>query len=152
MVEKIGVIETQVDELLRVLKEVKTISLADLARRLGVHTQTVQAWVDFLVEERIVGIEYRFTTPYVYLNDEEMEDPRLHENKPESQFDSKIEFYQKAAKRGLGDDQIKVLWQKYLTMSLDMIKEEFYRRSEKRDIPAKTIDRLWNKFLHANLE
>ena len=62
------VVRTGVDDLLELLEHSAKIPLADAAAKLNVDAGVIQAWVDFLVEEGIVGIEYKFTTPYIYLN------------------------------------------------------------------------------------
>ena len=62
------VIRTGVDELLDFLTHNDKTALSEVASKLKIDVNTLQAWVDFLVEESIVGIEYKFTTPYIYLN------------------------------------------------------------------------------------
>src|SRR4051794_5061214 len=65
------VITTGVDDLLDYLKGKDRVSMQDAAQFLSVTMDTLQAWTDFLVEEKILGIEYKFTKPFIYLNHEE---------------------------------------------------------------------------------
>ena len=58
-------IETGVDKLVKLVKEMGRISLSDAAKALGVSQTVVQEWVDFLEEEGILGIEYTLTKPYL---------------------------------------------------------------------------------------
>ena len=62
-----SIIRTVADELFELVKKAKRISVEDAAKQLKVPITTVQTLVDFLVEEKVFGIEYKFTTPYIYL-------------------------------------------------------------------------------------
>lgn len=59
------VIETGVDRLVRLIKKVKKISIVEAAKKLGVSTIVVEEWADFLEDEGVISIEYKFTTPYL---------------------------------------------------------------------------------------
>ena len=61
-------VETGVDRMMSILEKREKLSLTDLSRELKLPESTLQLWVDFLVEERVLGIEYKFTKPYVFLN------------------------------------------------------------------------------------
>jgi hypothetical protein len=76
MVDK-GKIETGVDDLVRVVGSSGKISIPDVAKKLGVEQKTVETWVDFLVEEEKLSVEYKFTTPYIFLNEDKKEDDDL---------------------------------------------------------------------------
>ena len=65
--ESSSVITTGVDRLLEYLKGKDLVELKQAARDLGVPVVTLQSWTDFLVEENIVGVEYKFTSPFIYL-------------------------------------------------------------------------------------
>ena len=65
-----NVLKTGVDELYELVMSRKKISVEEIAKILKIPDDTVQALVDFLVEEKIFGIEYKFTTPYVYISHE----------------------------------------------------------------------------------
>ena len=60
------VIETGVDGLIRLVNDKNKISVADAAKELNVPIKTIEQWMDFLVEEEKIGVEYKFTTPYLY--------------------------------------------------------------------------------------
>ncbi|HEC96339.1 MAG TPA: hypothetical protein ENI59_01520, partial [Euryarchaeota archaeon] len=61
-------IKTGVDQLIELLKRVEKIEMSKAAKEINVPLKTLQKWVDFLAEEGLIGIEYKFTTPYIYLN------------------------------------------------------------------------------------
>lgn len=59
------VIETGVDKLVKIINSKGSISSADAARELGVSTTVVMEWADFLEEEGIISIEYKFTKAFL---------------------------------------------------------------------------------------
>ncbi len=59
------VIETGVDRLVHLIKKIRKISIAEAAKKLGVSTIVVEEWADFLEDEGVISIEYKFTTPYL---------------------------------------------------------------------------------------
>jgi|GEM_PF-1771644 len=58
-------IRTDVDNLVKLVKEKKSVSLLDAARYLKVSPQTVQELAEFLEDEGIVDIEYRLTKQFI---------------------------------------------------------------------------------------
>ncbi len=60
------VVETGVDDLMRIVKKDGKLSISDLSKKLKVSQKVVQRWVDFFVEEKKLGVEYKLTTPYVF--------------------------------------------------------------------------------------
>ena len=60
-----SVIETGVDKLVNIIKERGRIALIDAAKELGVSATVIQEWVDFLEDEGIISVEYKFTKPYL---------------------------------------------------------------------------------------
>lgn len=60
-----SVIETGVDKLVNLVNLKERISSADAAKELGVSTTVVMEWADFLEEEGIISIEYKFTKPFL---------------------------------------------------------------------------------------
>ena len=60
-------IRTGADELVELVKKRKKISIEEAAKLLGLKPANIQGLVDFLVEDKKFGVEYKFTTPYVYM-------------------------------------------------------------------------------------
>ena len=60
-------IRTDVDRLIEILKEKKSMSISKMAKELEVPEENVQSWVDFLVEEKIIAMDYQLTTPVISL-------------------------------------------------------------------------------------
>lgn len=65
MVGKKSVIETGVDKLVKLVSQLKKVSLKDAAKELGVSISSVEEWADFLEEEGIIEIQSQFATVYL---------------------------------------------------------------------------------------
>ena len=94
-------VTTGVDDLIELLKTTDRISIDDASKKLRIPLEILQSWVDFLVEEKILGIEYKFTKPFIYLNKEQ---GRKKEKKPEEKLNYDVfkkEFEQKATKNNI---------------------------------------------------
>lgn len=135
-------ITTDVDVFLDLIKKEGKIALSDVAQRLHVPLETIQAWTDFLVEEKILGIEYKFTTPYIFIEKEQAQ--KMTEQY--LGFDTKELFCQKAQRRGLTPKQMRQLWLKYLHTYQDAIRDAFYRKAHERKLPEEKINQLWQKY------
>ncbi len=59
------IIETGVDKLVKLINSKGILSAADAAKELGVSTVVVMEWADFLEEEGIINLEYKFTKPFL---------------------------------------------------------------------------------------
>ncbi len=59
------VLLTGVDKLIELIKQTKRISIKEAAKKLGVSQDAVEEWADFLDEEGIIEIDYKFATPYL---------------------------------------------------------------------------------------
>ncbi|MEM4267380.1 MAG: hypothetical protein QXK37_00960 [Candidatus Woesearchaeota archaeon] len=137
-------LKTDVDQFLELIRKNKRISLSEASKALNIPFATVQAWTDFLVEEKIIGIEYKFTTPYVFLNTEAAEKLDM----PHLGFETKDEFYKKARKKGMSENQIKLLWLKYVNMNKNTIKQVFFERARERGLTnTEKIEEFWQKYL-----
>jgi len=65
MVSTGSIIETGVDKLVNLVNARGRIAASDAAKELGVSSTVVMEWADFLEEEGIINIEYKFTKPYL---------------------------------------------------------------------------------------
>jgi len=63
-------IKTAVDSLIELLKKKKKITLDEASKELGIPANIINEWATFLEEEKILKIEYRFTTPYLIFNED----------------------------------------------------------------------------------
>lgn len=120
--------------MLKILETKGKLQMSDLAKELDTSMALVENWIKFLVEERIVGIEYKFTTPYIYKIDKNtnkvpkakvVEKSLAKEtnnsfNKKPLRWDEGVEkillakkdfFYSEASTRGLEDKDN--LWEMY---------------------------------------
>ncbi len=132
------IVTTGVDALISLLRTRKLVSVEEAAKLIHVRESIMQNWVDFLIEEGIIGVEYKFITPYIFLKTEDAKASVL--------FDTKDEFFEKARARKIPDDKAKQLWKRYLTDHIASIKLEFYRKLEERKIPVSKQESLWAKY------
>jgi len=143
MVEDVGLIETGVDDLLKLLKSIDKISIQESAKKLKVDMSILQTWVDFLVEEDIIGIEYKFITPYIYLikkSDEKIK------NAKRDPLEIKEDFYRTALQRNIPTARIDTLWRQYLSNNIVEFKDQFVVKGKARGLDERTIEKMWNKY------
>ena len=127
-----SLIRTTADELFDLVKRSGKVSVEDAAKQLKMPLATAQALVDFLVEERIFGIEYKFTTPYVYLHKGDAKEARGREKSFTKGLVTKEQFYQKAREKNAPYQHIEGLWRKYLQQNLVHIRGEFLRKAREK--------------------
>ncbi len=125
-------IETGVDQLVKYLKYHKATSVNELAQVLNTTPQTIQSWAEFLIEEKIVGIEYKLTTPYLFLIENE-KSKDLNDFKREFQYE------------GGEDLSIKEYnWKNYIMNIIETHKNFFVKEAKKRHLY--NTDELWEKY------
>jgi hypothetical protein len=138
-------IQTDVDKLLQLLEQKGEMSLIDAAKSLNVPLKTIQAWVDFLVEEKIIGVEYKFTSSHIYLN--KGENTLTKKKKEEFNLNMKYfydNFVRRARENKIPESKIHSLWENHLINKLDLVKSFFYDEAKKRTIVD--IDTLWDEY------
>jgi hypothetical protein len=140
------VVKTGVDELLELLAHSAKIPLTEAASKLKLDAGVIQAWADFLVEEGIVGIEYKFTTPYIYLN-------KVVEKKSQDKSDKPVEynvqhfkreFWERAKAGNIPETQIEQLWKNHVIQALELLKKYFFFEAQQRKLPE--IEKLWTEY------
>ena len=139
------VLKTSADDLYELVKAKKKISIDETAKLLKMPVNAVHALVDFLVEEKIFGIEYKFTTPFIYISREKPESVDTHDTA--KKIVSKDEFFKRARKWNISFETIDGLWNKYVNENLESIKVDFYRKSRVRKLSEDRINQLWIKYL-----
>lgn len=127
-------VQTGVDQLMELVKKEGKLSLADASKELGIPESTVQAWVDFLVEEHILGIEYKFTTPYIYVHDEERLERVEHEDEHYTLRDFRNGFYHKAQEKDIPEKRIPVMWKEHLRYVINTHKQFFIQECGRRGV------------------
>lgn len=136
-------IRTGVDELLDLLRKIDKITLSDAAQKLGISSSLLQSWVDFLVEEEILGIEYKFTKPIIYLNRPAEEKKARIKEEAEIGLESyKQDFKLRATEKSIPVEKISFLWKDHAKEALSRRKEFFFREAKKRNLA--NIDNLWH--------
>ena len=142
-----NVLTTSADELYNLVMSRKKISVEDASKILKLPMNIVQSLVDFLVEEKIFGIEYKFTTPYIYLYKEGVNEARAKEKGFTKGLITKEQFYERARARNVPHEHIESLWRRYLQQNLTHIREEFLQKTKDKNVPEDKIEELWKKYL-----
>ena len=142
-----SIIRTIADDLFELVKKRSKISVEEASKQLKIPIATIQALVDFLVEEKVFGIEYKFTTPYVYLYKEGVRQSKGKEKSFAKEFVTKEQFYEKAKEKDMPYEYIEGLWRKYLQRNMVNIREEFLRKTTEKKVPEERIEELWKKYL-----
>lgn len=147
MVRDTAILKTTADQLIEFLKNKEKVTIEETAKALKIPEKTVQALVDFFVEEKVIDIEYKFTTPYIYLSKEDIKKHTLKRKKEAPVLLSKEEFYTKAKSRNLPYQKIGGLWRKYLETQLVHLKEDFYKKAKQRGVSHSGVEDMWQKYL-----
>lgn len=121
---------TGVDDLVNILKGKGKIALKDAAKQLHIPESTVQLWVDFLVEERVLGIEYRFTKAYIFLNQDVGKKAATEQTFDLKHF--KEEFFAHAREKQLPEAKIQELWTAHLRDTITKLQPYFIQEVQKR--------------------
>ena len=141
------IIRTTADELLELVKKTSKISVEEASKRLKMPLATIQALVDFLVEEKIFGIEYKFTTPYIYFYKDNPKEAKRKDKSFAIGLITKEQFYEKAKQKKVQYQSIEGLWRKYLQQNLVHIREEFLRKATDKKVPEDKVEELWDRYL-----
>ncbi|MBI2653911.1 hypothetical protein HYX02_03805 [Candidatus Woesearchaeota archaeon] len=142
-----NVLRTVADELVELVNISKKISVEEAAKKLKMSVDSVQALIDFLVEEKVFGLEYKFTTPYVYIYKEGVQETERKEKSFTEGLITKEQFYEKAKERNVPHEHIEGLWRRYLQQNLVQIRAEFLRKAKERNLPGEKIEDIWNKYI-----
>lgn len=147
MVSNSATLKTSADHLIEIVMKKEKITIEEAAKLLKMPENSVRALVDFLVEEKIIGIEYKFTTPYIYLSKKDFKEFAFGRKKETEALPSKEEFYNKAKSRNIPYQEIEALWIRYLEQKAGNVKEEFYEKAKQKNISDNEINGLWQKYL-----
>lgn len=128
-------VETGVDDLISYLRTMGKVSLKETSSHLKIPEQTLQLWLDFLVEERVIGMEYKFTKPYIFLNQDVNQNSSSDAEIDEITLESfKEEFFSNARKKKMPEKKIATFWQNHLTNDIEKQKEFFIMEANKRSL------------------
>ncbi len=140
-------IKTGVDSLVSYLSDSGKVSLKKAASDLSFSEELLQSWVDFLLEDGIVGVEYKFTTPYIFLKNNESSDD-LVSSKESTLMNIKKRFIKGLHTKdsSLSSEELESRWNDYLLKSLDKKKSFFMSVAKKKRISNPEI--AFKKYTH----
>ena len=142
-----AILKTSADELFELVKSKKKVSVEEAAKILGLPQKTVQGLVDFLVEEKVFDIEYKFTTPYIYLYKEGVKASKAKDRSFAKELINKEQFYEAAKRKKVQYENIEGLWRKYLRQNIANMREEFLRKAKEKKVPEEKVEELWARYL-----
>lgn len=137
-------ITTAVDDLLAYLRGKDKVAMQDVASVLNVPLETLQAWVDFLVEEKILGIEYKFTRPFIYINEEHTKRKSTLVEPTLVLEDVKKQYIEHARAKQMPEGTILDLWRSHVLESLARKRDYFIEQATRRS--ATDPEQLWKKY------
>lgn len=140
-------IETGVDKLVSLINRKKKISINAAADELGVGMNVLQEWADFLEDESLITVDYKFNKTYLCerkLTKKEIEKKaRVYASKKDA-FTRKVEFALKSLqKESAGFEQIKSEFKKLkdtIGRDVDQVRQELQELRHYEDL-KKNIDR-----------
>ncbi|MFA6073724.1 MAG: hypothetical protein WC758_06415 [Candidatus Woesearchaeota archaeon] len=134
---------TGVDRLIDLLKKMGQIDVSEAAERLNYPPQTIQSWVDFLVEEKIIGVEYQLTKPYIYLIVDKTAKDQYISLKEDFKYYKK-DFQNSVKSKSTNADKAEFEWKEHILRRLDLMKQFFFTEADKRKL--KNPEKLWEKY------
>ena len=138
-------IQTGVDALISFLEEKDKVTIKEISEKLKIPQTTIQLWVDFLVEEEILGVEYKFTTPHIFLNKKTQKFKLSHQLDEEIKLsDFRKEFFQKAKEDKIPPEEILTLWENHLLNAIEKEKDFFKKEAFNRNIQH--INQLFERY------
>jgi len=141
-----GEVATDVDQLVELVKKRGKISLHELISILKKDASIVQSWVDFLVEENILGMEYKFITPYVYFNKETDAKKTVLQESFDNVLEDKSDFFKKMNAKGIPIKDTNAIWKKYLEENMETMKRIFYVKAKSKNFSETQVNGLWEKY------
>jgi chromosome segregation ATPase len=115
------IIETGIDKLVKLVKERERISMEDAAKELNVSPTVIKEWSDFLEEEGIISIEYKFTKPFLV----ERKLTKKEISKKAKEFISKKEVFIRKAEGTLSFLEKETAKLRKVKEEFDKLKKEF---------------------------
>jgi hypothetical protein len=132
MSEEKVLIETGVDQLIAYLKQHEQANIETLAKELNTTPKIIESWAEFLMEENIIGIDYKLTTPYIYLIKQDKKDIK----------DIKKEYELKNSNQDIHMKEYN--WKRYIETSIDEHKNFFLKEARKRSL--QNPEELWEEY------
>ncbi|MBN2566634.1 hypothetical protein JXB02_00940 [Candidatus Woesearchaeota archaeon] len=123
------VIETGVDRLVSLVNKRKKISIQDAAKQLGLSVPVIEEWADFLEEEGIISLEYKFATTYLV----ERKLTKKEVEKKAKEFHGKKDAFVRKAETTLSSIE-------HSTEGLDEIREQFLDMKKDLGLDLKHVE------------
>src|SRR3989344_567019 len=132
----IGNITTAVDSLVKLVNQKGVISLENASKELGLPQNIINEWASFLDQEKIIHIEYKFTTPYL------MSKKSLQKEEVSTDFEMilrKLEFMQAYLNKTQPKEEKKIKQREYLLKEINDLMEKTKKKKITKDELQKLV-------------
>ena len=147
-----SIIETGVDKLVKLVKESGRVAVPDAAKMLNVSTTIIMEWADFLEEEGIISIEYKFTKPFLV----ERKLTKKEVEAKSKEFETKKDIFVRKAEITLGSlgrqaDEFKKVQGEFDSLKkkygfeLDTVKNDLKQLDDYEKQREETINRIFSQ-------
>lgn len=129
---------TGVDKLVSFLKGRGLVDMLDVSLELNIPLHVLQTWADFLTEEEVVGLEYKFTKPFIYL----IEKSTFKMNKELSDYRRSFEI--NAKKKSVPNSKTEFLWKNHMLDEVEKKRQFFFQQTNLRALDEP--EKLWTEY------
>ena len=133
-------ITTAVDSLVKLVNEKGRISLDDASKELGIPGNILNEWASFLDQEKIIHVEYNFTTPYLTSKERNDIKKNLGPMVDYEMIERKIEVIEARLIKEQPADEKKIKQKEYLLKEIKRLKE----LTKKKKITKEELEKLIN--------
>jgi len=131
-----GNITTAVDSLVKLVKKEGRISLEDASKELGIPQNIINEWASFLEQERIIYIEYKFTTPFLMSRKEEK---GKEESADYEMIQRKLDVMRAYLEKSQPKDEKKIKQKEYLLKEIEKSMENTRKKRITREELQKIV-------------
>ena len=135
-------ITTAVDSLVKLVNSTGKISVEEASKELGLPQNIINEWASFLDQEKIIHIEYKFTTPYL------MSKKSLQKEEVSTDFEMilrKLEFMQAYLNKTQPKEEKKIKQREYLLKEINDLMEKTKKKKITKDELQKLV-KYYNLF------
>lgn len=139
---------TPVDALVEQVEKNPNISVQNLRKILNQPKDLIEKWLIVLEEYKILEVHYKGLEGFVRLKTQDIK-KKEEEKSKNSELDIsnlKKEFVKKAKLRNLSDENLKILWPKFVSVYETEIKEKFVETGKKKGYNDKMTNIAWEKY------
>jgi chromosome segregation ATPase len=139
-------IETGVDRLVELVNRKKKISMDDAAKDLGISKVVIQEWADFLEEEKILTLDYKFSK--IFLLERKLDEREVKQKKKE--YSSEKDAFVRKVESSLKNLESDTLGLGKIKKEFDILKNQIGDEISKVQSEVKELEKY--EYLKQNLD